>query len=103
MLSLNETRPRIGPGNVRITDEFGRTAFGGWIQLEPGETEVTTFEYRLPFTVDEIANRLQEGVGRASSARRPAYVLQLTSQSGKPERVIKSSRCIAGRVASFLG
>jgi hypothetical protein len=87
----NESRPRIGPGNVRITDEFGRTAFGGWIQLEPGETEVTTFEYRLPFTVDEIANRLQEGVGRASSARRPAYVLQLTSQSGKPERVIKSS------------
>lgn len=87
----NEVRPRIGPGNVRVTDEFGRTAFGGWIQLKPGDTVVTTFEYRLPFTVDEISSRLQEGVGRASSARRPAYVLQLTSQSGKPERLISST------------
>lgn len=87
----NESRPRIGPGNVRITDEFGRTAFGGWIQLKPGETAVTTFEYRLPFTVDEIATRLQQGVGRASNQRRAAYVLQLTSQSGKPDRVISST------------
>jgi len=86
-----ESRPRIGAGDVRITDEFGRTAFGGWIQLKPGETATTTFEYRLPFTVDQLATRVQEGISRSSSARRPAYVLQLTSQSGKPERTIRSS------------
>ena len=86
----NELRSRIGPGDTRVTDEFGRTAFGGWIQLKPGETAVTTFEYRLPFTVDEIASRIQQGVGQAKNARRSAYVLQLTSQSGKPERTIIS-------------
>lgn len=90
-VTANELHPHIGPGNVRVTDEFGRTVFGGWIQLEPGETAVTMFEYRLPFTVDEIASRLQEGVTRATNIRGPAYVLQLTSQSGKPERVMKST------------
>lgn len=86
-----EMHPRIGPGNVRVTDEFGRTAFGGWIQLKPGETATTTFEYRLPFTVNELAARMQEGVARSSSDRRPAYMLQLASQSGKPERTIHST------------
>lgn len=86
----NELRPRIGPGDVRVTDEFGRTVFGGWIQLEPGETSVTTFEYKLPFTADEIAVRVGQTTGRAGAERKPAYVLQLTSQSGKPERRIKS-------------
>lgn len=89
-VTANELHARIGPGDTRVTDEFGHTAFGGWIQLKPGETAVTSFEYRLPFTVDEIASRLQEGIGQPTSSHKRAYVLQLTSQSGKPERTISS-------------
>ncbi len=86
-----ETHPRIGPSNVRINDELGRTSFGGWIQLEPGTTAKTTFTYRLPFTVSELSARLQNGVGRTSAAPRPAYVLEMISQSGKPERTIDAT------------
>jgi len=86
-----EQKPKRGPSNVRITEEFDRTVFGGWIQLEPGQESITTFEYELPYTVNEIATRMGEAVGIASVDRRPIYALQLTSQSGKPERRIKTS------------
>ncbi len=85
-----ELRPRVGPGDTKITDEFDRTAFSGWVQLKPGETAITTFEYRLPFTVDEIAGHLQEGIGQPTNSHKRAYMLQLTSQPGKPERTISS-------------
>ncbi len=41
--------------DVITTDEFGATAFGGWLQLPPGQTRVTRFRYRLPFTAFEMA------------------------------------------------
>lgn len=85
-LAAQEKRPRLGPANVRITDEFGRTAFGGWVQLNPGETSVTTFVYRLPFSAYDLGEKLSSG---ASSVRRPAYLSSLVSQSGKPERAIE--------------
>lgn len=34
---------------TRITNEFGKTAFGNWIILEPGESRQVQFTYRLPF------------------------------------------------------
>jgi hypothetical protein len=83
-----EQRPRLGPNNVRITDEFGRTAFGGWVQLEPGATATTTFTYRLPFTAYDIASRLHPEGAPAPDARRPAYMALYTSQSGKDDRRI---------------
>lgn len=80
-----------GPGGVEITDEFGRTAFGGWVQLKPGATSVTTFTYRLPFTVFDVARMIGNGaVGRESDASSAAYVMLLTSQSGKTDREIES-------------
>lgn len=36
---------------TRITNEFGKTAFGNWIILEPGETKQIQFTYSLPFKV----------------------------------------------------
>ncbi|MSR84882.1 DUF4012 domain-containing protein [Candidatus Uhrbacteria bacterium] len=66
---------------VTVTHEFGRTAFGGWLQLEPGETSVTHFKYRLPFTAFDMTRS-------AVAAERAAYLLLLTSQSGKPNRQI---------------
>ncbi|MFA6909478.1 MAG: DUF4012 domain-containing protein [Patescibacteria group bacterium] len=34
---------------TRITEEFGKTVFGNWMTVEPGETSVATLTYRLPF------------------------------------------------------
>lgn len=36
---------------LRINDEFGKTVFGGWVQVDPGESAVATIIYRLPFRV----------------------------------------------------
>lgn len=71
--------------DVQVTEEFGRTAFGGWLQLKPGETAVTRFRYRLPFTALALANA---GQATSTADHRAAYVLELTSQSGKANRTI---------------
>ncbi|MEK7473506.1 MAG: DUF4012 domain-containing protein [Patescibacteria group bacterium] len=85
-LARIETKPRLLPNGVKATDEFGRTAFGGWVQLEPGERETTIFRYRLPFTTYDMAQRLRPDGAPKADAMRPAYTVLYTSQSGKPER-----------------
>ncbi len=37
--------------NTRITEEFGKTVFGNWVKLIPGETKEVYIEYELPFKV----------------------------------------------------
>lgn len=84
---------------VDVTREFGRTAFGGWIQLRPGQTRTTSFRYRLPFTVFDIADRAgesevlsaQAGSSVTQRRMRAAYMLLLTSQSGKANRRIRTT------------
>ena len=36
---------------TRITEEFGKTAFGNWVVTLPGEASEVFFTYRLPFSV----------------------------------------------------
>ncbi len=36
---------------TKITEEFGKTAFGNWLMVEPGEEMVYTFVYQLPMSV----------------------------------------------------
>lgn len=36
---------------TRITNEFGKTAFGNWVITPPGEKSIVYFTYRLPFKV----------------------------------------------------
>ncbi|MCR4256177.1 MAG: DUF4012 domain-containing protein, partial [Candidatus Uhrbacteria bacterium] len=83
-LARIETKPRLLPNGVKATDEFGRTAFGGWVQLEPGERKTTVFRYRLPFTAYDMAQRLRPDGAPKADAIRPAYTALYTSQSGKP-------------------
>ncbi|HVM90848.1 MAG TPA: DUF4012 domain-containing protein [Verrucomicrobiae bacterium] len=89
-VALLETNRRTGPNGVDVNDEFGRTVFGGWVQLMPGETATTTFTYRLPFSAFDIAKRLHPDGAPAADAVRPAYMALYTSQSGKPNRQIVS-------------
>lgn len=77
---------RVGPAGVDITQEFGRTAFGAWVQLRPGASSRTVFRYRLPFTVQELSERAMSDYGGATPERGGAYTLYLTSQSGKTDR-----------------
>ena len=36
---------------TRITQEFGKTVFGNWVQTAPGKTSQAVFKYKLPFKV----------------------------------------------------
>jgi len=36
---------------TRINNEFGKTVFGNWMQVDPGNTAVATLRYRLPFKI----------------------------------------------------
>ena len=84
-------------GGADITQEAGRTVFGVWVQLMPGDHARATFRYRLPFTVQDISERALTQSGEATNVTnatndsvrtdsRAAYTLYLTSQSGKSDR-----------------
>lgn len=72
---------------TRITEEFGKTAFGNWITTQPGEETEVWFTYKLPFT---IAPTYSESRTAATSAwerlvpSSPAsrYTLLIQKQSG---------------------
>jgi hypothetical protein len=85
-------RAAVGNPEIRITEEGGYTVFGGWMQLDPGETQTIVLTYRLPFTVSEVLQTLDPNPQNAAEAERSrgAYTLLLTSQSGKTNRTITS-------------
>lgn len=87
-LARIEQNVRSGPGGVVVSDELGRTSFGGWVQLEPGETRTTVFRYRLPVTAFDIAASLSDGGSERDQAR-AVYTMLLTSQSGKAGRTFE--------------
>lgn len=37
---------------TRITHEFGKTVFGNWMSVGPGESSTATIKYKLPFRMD---------------------------------------------------
>lgn len=73
---------------VRINQEFGKTVFGGWTQVYPGKTVVTTFEYELPFKVSFAKyqtsfgwlNQLEEKLNLTKETAN--YQLVIQKQSG---------------------
>jgi len=87
-----ETVASGGDGQIHLTEEAGYTVFGGWLQLDPGETQTVTLTYRLPFTVSELLQTLDPTPQNAAETERSrgAYTLLLRSQSGKSDRTITS-------------
>lgn len=70
---------------TRLTNEFGKTAFGNWLIVKPGETRQIQFTYKLPFKVisNEIKtdeNFLQKFVKNDIATSR--YQLVVQRQSG---------------------
>lgn len=39
--------------SVRISEEFGKTVYAGWVQVESGQTATVTVSYQLPFQLGE--------------------------------------------------
>jgi len=77
-------------GDVDIFTEDDRTVFGGWMQLDPGETQTIRLTYRLPFTAQELLTRTESSPEQANASR-AGYLLLLTSQSGKSNRHLTST------------
>lgn len=47
---------------TRITQEFGKTCFANWVQIEPGETATVVFKYKLPFVVNKSVSNPQDSI-----------------------------------------
>ena len=56
-LNQTETEIKIDERTgTRITNEFGKTAFGNWVITTPGQTSQIQFTYRLPFKITGLNN-----------------------------------------------
>jgi len=49
--------PAKTPGQVEVAQEFNKTYFGAFIAIEPHETGVLSFEYKLPQRIKEQINK----------------------------------------------
>jgi len=80
-----------GPGDMTISDEGDRTVFGGWLQLDPGQTQIIALTYQLPMTTNDILSRAEAAPQQTGDAKSGAYLLLLTSQSGKSDRELHTT------------
>jgi len=54
---------------TRSNDEFGKTVFGNWTSLEPGQSATVRLTYELPFKVVGSLDRYDLLVGKQAGAR----------------------------------
>ncbi|MBD3281809.1 DUF4012 domain-containing protein [Candidatus Uhrbacteria bacterium] len=80
-----------GPGTVWTAMEGDYTVVGGWLQLDPGRSQDVIISYRLPFTVRDVLNSMDEDLPEPSKSeqKRAAYLMLYTSQSGKPRQLTR--------------
>jgi len=87
-IEVIESEAHAAPGKVTVGEEGSRTVFGGWMQLDPGATQKIVLRYRLPFRVQDL-HRAIDASPEEPSTSRAAYLLLLTSQSGKANRSVR--------------
>lgn len=72
---------------TRISSEFGKTVFGNWVQVDPGEEVTVTLEYLLPFRLafedkdENWADKINEIIDGASPEK-VFYQLLIQKQPG---------------------
>ncbi|MDP3296859.1 MAG: DUF4012 domain-containing protein, partial [Thermodesulfovibrionia bacterium] len=76
------------PGEVDIGEELGKTFFGVFIAIEPGETKVLEFQYKLPRA---IQNLLAQN----------AYQLLIQKQAGVQERDLTISLNLGKKIQGW--
>ncbi len=67
---------------TRINDEFGKTVFGNWTVLDPGETATFSVSYRLPFKINGTLQRYDLTVEKQAGAARQTLDFALTAPAG---------------------
>ncbi|KKW42313.1 MAG: hypothetical protein UY92_C0008G0009 [Candidatus Magasanikbacteria bacterium GW2011_GWA2_56_11] len=79
---------------TRLTREFGKTVFGNWLVVEPGEEAEVWFTYRLPFSAFDASSQASPRSespswtaagwrpGRAAASATSRYSLVVQKQSG---------------------
>ncbi len=80
------------PSGADVFLDDGYTVFGGWMQLDPGKTQTITLRYALPFTINELTRAIQDSVQDESADSERAYLLLLTSQSGREREIVSEIR-----------
>ncbi|MFH1631803.1 MAG: DUF4012 domain-containing protein [bacterium] len=68
-----------------IWEESGKTVFGNWVQTAPGETEIVTFTYILPYKLmqdNESSGLLELAKARLGFRNLETYALVVQKQSG---------------------
>lgn len=51
-LTAQESSMRSGEENTQIFTESGKTVFGNWVFVEPGQSVTVSYQYKLPFKVN---------------------------------------------------
>lgn len=78
---------------TRINNELGKTSFGNWIQVEPGQSKTITFSYKLPFKIsqkDSFFNDLLKKLKNQPEESNQVYSLLVQKQSGVEKQEFKS-------------
>ncbi|MFC1687811.1 DUF4012 domain-containing protein [Patescibacteria group bacterium] len=72
LASIEGTSMLDDSSGTRITQEFGKTVFGNWLDVGPGETRNVSLTYRLPFKF----------VPRSSLTQTSTYSILVQKQAG---------------------
>ncbi len=87
--ALDATEVEVGfddESGTRITNEFGKTVFGNWMFVSPGEQKQITLVYELPFTVFENSADLKafsvSALFGGNQKQSAGYSLVVQKQSG---------------------
>lgn len=78
------------PGTVDVSEELGRTVFGAFISIEPGETKRLTFTYTLP---EHIRNQLKNN----------EYALTVQKQPGTHAHAFTATLKFDRQITLFTG
>ncbi len=73
-----ESTTTVDPGGTRISEETGKTVFGNWVYVSPGESVTVEYTYKLPFKVSP------------QPATPASYSVLFQKQSGSPGSVLHS-------------
>ena len=85
---------------TRTTQEFGKTVFGNWMIVKPGEFAQATFEYELPFKLQKPEKSILEKIFDRS-ADIFSYSLTIQKQPGKINRLTSALEMPANMSVSW--
>ena len=85
---------------MRTTQEFGKTVFGNWMMVSPGELTQATIEYELPFKLQKPNKSILEKIFDRSSDIF-SYSLTVQKQPGKTNYLTSSLELPANMSVSW--